>query len=84
MKILYIFRREEDPWIQEVIEHERRRGKVSILLIQDGVLARIKGDGEVFASLHDVLARGITVPYRLVDYPAICQMIVEHDKVIVW
>lgn len=84
MKVLHILRREEDHWVQEVIDHERGRGEVSLLLIQDGVLSKLKGDGEIFASINDVLARGITVPYKLVDYPAICQLIVEHDKVVSW
>lgn len=84
VKILYILRREEDTWVQEVIDHARGRGEVSLLLIQDGVLSKLKEDSEIFASVHDVLARGITVSYKLIDYPEMCQLIVEHDKVIVW
>lgn len=84
MKILHIIRREEDNLILEFIDHDRTEGEVSILLIQDGVLSGFKSNGEVFASINDVLARGINVQYKLIDYPSMCQLIVEHDKVIVW
>lgn len=84
MKVLHIIRREEGRLIQEIIDHDRVMGGASVLLIQDGVLSKLKGVGEIFASIHDVLARGISVPYELIDYPAMCQLIVEHDKVVVW
>ena len=84
MKVLYIIRRECDQLTQEIMDHNRTAGEVSVLLIQDGVLAKLKGDGDILASVNDVEARGIRVPHKLVDYPAICQLIVEHDKVIVW
>ena len=84
MKILHIIRREEDNIIHEVIDHDRAVGDVSVLLIQDGVLSRFNANGEIFASINDVLARGINVQYELIDYPSMCQLIVEHDKVIVW
>ena len=84
MKVLHIIRREWDQLTQEIMNHNRAAGEVSVLLVQDGVLAKLNGDGEIFASINDVEARGICVPHKLVDYPAICQLIIEHDKVIVW
>ena len=84
MKILHIIRRCGDNLAQEIIDYNRSVGEVSILLIQDGVFSKLNGDDRIFASVNDVEARGITVPYKLIDYPAICQLIVEHDKVVVW
>lgn len=84
MKVLHIIRREEDRLIEEIIDHYKAIGEASILLIQDGVLSRLKVDGAVYASINDVLARGVSVPYKLIGYPAMCQLIIEHDKVIVW
>lgn len=84
MKVLHVIRREEDRLVEEIIDHDRTMSEVSVLLIQDGVLSKLKGDSEIFASINDVLARGISVPYKLIDYPAICQLIIEHDRVVVW
>lgn len=84
MKILHILKKEEDPFVKGVIEHDRALKEVSILLIQDGVLSKFREDKNVFASVNDVEARGLNVSCNLVDYPAICRLIVEHDKVIVW
>lgn len=86
MKVLHIIRREEDQLVRGIIEYDMTVRDASILLIQDGVLSRFKfrDEAKVFASVNDVEARGINVYYNLVDYPAICQLILEHDKVIVW
>lgn len=84
MKVLHIIRRKEDRLVEEIIDHDRTVSEVSVLLIQDGVLAKMEGDGEIFASINDVLARGVSVPYKLIDYPAICRLIIEHERVIVW
>lgn len=84
MKVLHIIRRGEDPIVSEAIDHDRSIGEVSILLIQDGVLFKVEGDGQVFASINDVVARGVSVPYRLIDYQEMCRLIVEHDRVVVW
>lgn len=84
MNILHILRKEEDLFVKEVIAHDRTLKDVSILLIQDGVLSKFREDKNVFASVNDVEARGLNVSCNLVDYPAICRLIVEHDKVIVW
>ena len=84
MKILHILRREEDQLVREIIEHDKTGKDVSVLLIQDGVLSKLREEDSVFASVNDVEARGLNVKCNLVDYPAICKLIIEHDKVIVW
>ena len=84
MKVLHIIRREADPLVQEIIDQYRAKGDVSILLIQDGVLAKLENHGEIYASINDVRARGVDVSYKLVDYPAMCEMMIGHDKVVVW
>lgn len=84
MKILHILKKEEDQFVKGVIEHDRTLKDVSILLIQDGVLSKFREDKNVFASVNDVEARGLNVSCNLVDYPAICRLIVKHDKVIIW
>lgn len=84
MKVLHIIRKNDDRLAQEMIEHDRTTGDMAVLLIQDGVLSRLKVGGEIYASVNDVEARGITAPYKLIDYPEICKLIIEHDKVVVW
>ncbi|MBI5193343.1 MAG: hypothetical protein HZA08_07895 [Nitrospirae bacterium] len=84
MKTLHILRKIEDQFVREIIEHDRSAKDVSILLIQDGVLSKFREDKNVFASVNDVEARGLDVSCNLVDYPAICRLIVGHDKVMVW
>ena len=84
MKVLHIIRKGADPLVQEIIDQHRTKGDVSILLIQDGVLAKLEDQGEIYASINDVRARGLDVSCKLVDYPAICEMVIGHDKVVVW
>ena len=83
-KTLHIIRKIGDKLAQEVIDHESAKGDVSVLLIQDGVLSRLYGAGDVYASVNDVEARGLNTSFKLVDYSTICQLIIDHEKVIVW
>ena len=83
-KTLHIIRKIGDKLAQEVIDHESAKGDVSVLLIQDGVLSRLYWPGDVYASVSDVEARGLNTSYKLVDYSTICQLIIDHEKVIVW
>jgi len=83
-KTLHIIRKIGDKLAQEVIDHESAKGDVSVLLIQDGVLSSLYGAGDVYASVNDVEARGLNTTYKLVDYSTICQLIIDHEKVIVW
>ena len=84
MKTLHIIRKVDDKLAQEVINHDSAKGDVSVLLIQDGVLSNMHGVYELYASVCDVEARGLNTSYKLVDYSSICQLIIDHEKVIVW
>ena len=84
MKTLHIIRKAGDKLAQEVINHESDKRGVTVLLIQDGVFSSLQGAGDIYASVHDVEARGLNTSYKLVDYSSICQLIIDHDKVIVW
>jgi len=83
-KTLHIIRKIGDKLAQEVIDHESAKGDVSVLLIQDGVLSSLYVAGDVYASVNDVEARGLNTSFKLVDYSTICQLIIDHEKVIVW
>ena len=84
MKTLHIIRNIDNKLAQEVISHECAKGYVSVLLIQDGVLSSLHKPGDVYASVNDAEARGLNTSYKLVDYSSICQLILDHDKVVVW
>lgn len=84
MRTLHIIRKAGDKLAQEVIDHGSAKGDVSVLLIQDGVFSRLYWSGDVYASVNDVEARGLNTSCKLVDYSTICQLIIDHEKVIVW
>ena len=84
MKTLHIIRKAGDKLAQEVINHESDKSGVTVLLIQDGVFSSLQWAGDIYASVNDVDARGLKTSYKLVDYSSICQLIIDHDKVIVW
>jgi len=84
MKTLHIIRKAGDKLAQEVINHESDKSGVTVLLIQDGVLSSLQWAGDIYASVNDIEARGLNTSYKLVDYSSICQLIIDHDKVIVW
>jgi len=84
MKTLHIIRKAGDKLAQEVINHESDKSGVTVLLIQDGVFSSLQWAGDIYASVNDIEARGLNTSYKLVDYSSICQLIIDHDKVIVW
>ena len=84
MKTLHIIRNINDKLAQEMIHHDSDKGSVSVLLIQDGVFSSLQWSGDIYASVNDVEARGLNTSYKLVDYSSICQLIIDHEKVIVW
>jgi len=86
MKVLHIIRGVDEKTPLDIIEYEADRHDVTVLLIQDGVLyTDIKSSKyRIYASADDVMARGVDVPFRRVDYNRICDMIIENDKVVVW
>ena len=84
MKTLHIIRKAGDKLAQEVINHESDKSGVTVLLIQDGVFSSLQWAGDIYASVNDIEARGLNTSYKLVDYSSICQLIMDHEKVIVW
>ena len=85
MKSLHIIRDPNERLGLEVAAHESRHGQVSLLLIQDAVLARLALDGAaVYALSDDLEARGMKGPALSVDYDAAVRLMAGHDKVVVW
>ncbi|MBI5166845.1 MAG: hypothetical protein HY998_03755 [candidate division NC10 bacterium] len=84
MKILHIIRDPREQLALEVARYQADSREVSLLLIQDGVLADLMLDLPVYALTDDMEARGIQGRYLLVSYPEVVRLIFEHDKVIIW
>ena len=85
MNILHIVRDPNERLALEIAGRQSKEDSVSLLLIQDGVLARPSLDRVTCYALSDDLeARGVSSPGRVVDYDGMARMISEHDKVVVW
>lgn len=84
MKVLHIIRDPREKLALEVARYQAGFKRVSLLLIQDGVLADIKSDFSVYALGEDMEARGIQGRYPSVDYSEMVGLITGHDQVIVW
>jgi len=81
MKTLHIVRKTSDPLAFEAIQSDP---DASVLLVQDAVLIKGAYPVDTVACREDIMARGITSPFRMVDYAEIVRLIVEHDRVITW
>jgi sulfur transfer complex TusBCD TusB component (DsrH family) len=55
-----------------------------LVLIQDGVLSRGPFPCETHACSRDVTARGMTSPFPALDYDGIRDLMLAHDKVVMW
>jgi sulfur transfer complex TusBCD TusB component (DsrH family) len=55
-----------------------------LVLIQDAVLSKGPFPCEVHACQQDATARGVTSPFPAVTYDGIRDLILEHDKVVLW
>ena len=88
MKTLHILRTRKDTLAEAAITSEAAsQGKaqgVTVILIQDAVLGNPAVSVPVYANLQDLQARGVTRPYTALNYDQICQMILDHDRTIVW
>lgn len=96
MKTLHILRKRKDTLAEAAICSEAASStasggssgganhSVTVLLIQDAVLGSPTVPVPVYVSLQDLQARGVTRSYTTLHYDQICQMIVEHDRTIVW
>jgi len=91
MTTLHILRKRNDQLAEAAIRSESDSGKkgdgLSILLIQDAVLGRPDVSAPIFINAKDLKARGVVKKSsgsELIDYDRISQMIVEHDRTVVW
>jgi sulfur transfer complex TusBCD TusB component (DsrH family) len=84
MKTLHVVRKLDDPLPFELLNRKEERGKDTLLLIHDAVFHRGPLPQKAFASAPDIAARGITSPLPTLTDEAICQLIIEHDRIIVW
>jgi hypothetical protein len=96
MKTLHILRKRKDTLGEAAICSEAASSstsggsggeanhRVTVLLIQDAVLGSPTVPVPVYVSLQDLQARGVTRNYNTVSYEQICQMILDHDRTIVW
>lgn len=55
-----------------------------LVLIQDGVLSRGPFPCETHACRQDVTARGMTTPFPDLDYDGIRDLMLAHEKVVLW
>ncbi|MCI0526485.1 MAG: hypothetical protein L0Y56_03405 [Nitrospira sp.] len=91
MKTLHILRKRKDAFAEAAIcseaASEENGRDVTVLLIQDAVLGSPAVPVPVYANKQDLEARGVTRshgPPHIIDYSQICQMILDHDRTIVW
>jgi len=83
MGVLHLIRRPTDRLAFETAVRQGR--EATVLLIQDGVRAEApEGLGAVYASADDVQARGVNTTYPMVDATKIGELIVGHERVLVW
>ncbi len=88
MKTLHILRKRKDTFAEAAICSEATFGgkarDVTVLLIQDAVLGSPDLSVPVYVNKQDLQARGAERDYPVIDYDQICQMILDHDRTIVW
>lgn len=85
MRLLHIIRDPHETLGLELARHQAGGHRVSLLLVQDGVLARPDGSpARVYALADDLEARGRLGAWEAVDYDGAVRLIAEHDKVYVW
>jgi sulfur transfer complex TusBCD TusB component (DsrH family) len=98
LKTLHILRKRRDVFAEAAVCSEASEGKardVSVLLIQDAVLGSPAVPVTVYVNKQDLRARGVEgahgaqkapqgSPHIIVDDEQICQMIIGHDRTIVW
>ena len=92
LKTLHILRKRKDVFAEAAICSESASSasgggeghRVTVLLIQDAVLGTPAVPVPVYVNAQDLQARGAKRPYAAIDYDKICQMILEHDRTVVW
>jgi len=86
MRCLHIIRDPHEQLGLELASRQAAEHAVSLLLVQDGVLARPEGleAASIYALADDLEARGRLGAWEAVDYDTAVRLIAEHDKVFVW
>ncbi|MEW6324368.1 MAG: hypothetical protein AB1515_03170 [Nitrospirota bacterium] len=83
MATLHIIRRANDLLAIEAASQSGRNS--AVLLIQDGVRASVPGPvGGVYASADDLAARGVQTDYPSVTVAQMSELILRHERVLVW
>ncbi len=84
MKTLHVIRKLDDLLPLELLNRDQERADDALLLIHDAVFHRGPLPQKAFASAPDVAARGVISPLPILTDEEICQLIIEHDRTIVW
>ncbi len=83
MGMLHIIRRSNDPLALEAAGQSGRDG--AVLLVQDGVRAAVPGTaGKIYAAADDLEARGVRTEYPSVTAAQMSELILQHERVVVW
>lgn len=82
--MLHIVRRRADALATAMIEEQSRRGRVGVVLVQDGIFADMPASAEVCVNDEDVSARGVETVHRRVGYDEIARFVVDASTVMVW
>lgn len=84
MKTLHILRKISDPLAMETIIEEQKHAEVTLLLIQDAVLAKGNFPDATYVSEEDLSARGGKSPYCMINAHGMASLIMDCDRVITW
>ncbi len=84
MKTLHILRKIDDPFVKSVIADEAAHRPLTLLLMQDGVLATGEFPEDTYVCQEDLAARAAESPYFLINYAGITRLITECERIITW
>lgn len=82
--VLHILTHADNAEAWEAIASESRGQAVTVLLVQEAVLAPPHSSVTVVASRADWQRHGAVHPHKTVDYEDILQLIDEHDVIRRW
>ena len=84
MNTLHIVRNLEDTLPFELLLQNKTKEEQTLLLIHDAVYHRGPFPSHSYASAADLAARGMISSLPLLTDLQICQMILDHQRTIVW
>lgn len=84
MNTLHIVRNLEDTLPFELLLQNGPKGEQTLLLIHDAVYHRGPFPKRSYASAADLAARGVGSSLPLLTDAQICQIILDHQRTIVW